>query len=406
MSLSSFSDLHSAYRSEALPHHKLICLLLLSASERKLKKAVFSKPLQKETVRAVLTHRVVGGAECIQIETFRADNKALHENLKLSDEGIFSRLADFSAGFHQINLITTAGECEMRTSKSGNSVLLGGDKLEKALAKTTETVTVEGNNREKNRILTGKEEFLRYLGVSDANGRVYDKKQSKFRQINRFLEEIRDVKDALPKEEIVVADLCCGKSYLTFAAYHYLSSVLGLRVTMFGADLKPDVIAYCEETARALHFDGLSFLCTDIRLYTPPKKPNLVISLHACDTATDIVLEKAVQWGADVILSTPCCHHELNHTLACPELAFLAEHSMLRQKFCDAATDALRLKLLQSEGYRTEALELIDPEETPKNILLRAVKRKRFDPASEEAEVLRAEYRAAKDFLLRARIRF
>ena len=173
---------------------------------------------------------------------------------------------------------------------------------------------------------------------------------------------------------------------------------------MFGADLKADVIAYCEETARALHFDGLSFLCTDITVYEPPKKPNLVISLHACDTATDIVLESAVRWNADVILSTPCCHHELNRTLACPELSFISAHSMLRQKFCDAATDALRLKKLDAEGYRTEALELVDPEETPKNILLRAVRRKNFDKNSVEAKELMEEYEAARAFLLRGRI--
>ncbi|MBO5271036.1 MAG: methyltransferase, partial [Clostridia bacterium] len=197
-----------------------------------------------------------------------------------------------------------------------------------------------------------------------------------------------------------------GKSYLTFAAYYYLSEIPGLRVSMFGADLKPDVIAYCEETARALDFDGLSLLCTDIRAYTPPKSPHLVISLHACDVATDIVLEKAVDWGADVILSTPCCHHELNHSIQCSPLSFVTEHSMLRQKLCDAATDALRLKLLESEGYRTEALELIDPEETPKNILLRAVRRKGFDKASEEAVALREEYLAAREFLLGKKIVF
>ena len=143
---------------------------------------------------------------------------------------------------------------------------------------------------------------------------------------------------------------------------------------------------------------------TDITVYEPPKKPNLVISLHACDTATDIVLESAVRWNADVILSTPCCHHELNRTLACPELSFISAHSMLRQKFCDAATDALRLKKLDAEGYRTEALELVDPEETPKNILLRAVKRKGFDKNSAEAKELLEEYEAARAFLLRGRI--
>ena len=375
-------------------------LICTAASGKQLKKVVFSKSVDPEVVRAVATLRHVGKADCLQIERFCTDNKAKHENLPIEQLNESNRIDELIASFQQINLITTAGDAELRTSKKGKVALIGGERLKKALDSSDLTVEIDGNNRAKQYILSGSEEFLCYLGVSDKNGRVYDKKQSKFRQINRFLEEIRDVREFLPKEEIVVADLCCGKSYLTFAAYYYLSEILGLRVTMFGADLKADVIAYCEETARALHFDGLSFLCTDITVYEPPKKPNLVISLHACDTATDIVLESAVRWNADVILSTPCCHHELNRTLACPELSFISAHSMLRQKFCDAATDALRLKYLESEGYSCEALELIDPEETPKNVMLRAVAKKNFSRESAAAKKALEEYLAAKRFLL------
>ena len=386
------------------PVEEMTGLILSAASGRALKKAVFSKPLDPTVVRAVATLRRIGKNDCIQIETFTKDNKARHENLQIDAPETEARLSAVLSAFGQINLLTTAGDCEIRTSKSGKATLIGGGKLKTALGGTVEAVEIHSNNREKNRILTGKEDFLRLLGVSDANGRVYDKKQSKFRQINRFLEEIRDVRHALPEKEITVADLCCGKSYLTFAAYYYLSEILGLRVTMFGADLKEDVIAYCNETAKACGFDGLSFLCTDIRAYTPPALPQLVISLHACDTATDIVLAKAIEWKADVILSTPCCHHELNHSIVCPSLSFITEHSMLRQKLCDAATDAMRLKLLDSEGYRTEALELIDPEETPKNVLLRAVRRKNFDKTSAEAIRLRKEYDDVREFLLGKRI--
>ena len=169
---------------------------------------------------------------------------------------------------------------------------------------------------------------------------------------------------------------------------------------MTGVDLKPDVVEYCNTVAKKLGFDGLEFLCGDISKYDAGEKVHLVISLHACDTATDLVLAKAVEWNADVILSTPCCHHELNHTLNCNTLSFIAEHSMLRQKFCDAATDALRLKLLESQGYAVAALELIDPEETPKNIMLRALRKSGFDQNSPTAKKLRDEYRAAKAFLL------
>ena len=374
-------------------------LLSAAVQSGRLRRAVFSKPDDKETVKCVLTLRKLGKVTVAQAETFRTDNKALHENIALDDS---ARLSALVAAFAQVNLLTTAGDCEFRRSKSGKCVILGESKLARALQSIdAPTVQVIDNNRQKNRILKGDEPFLRLLDVSDENGRVYDKKQAKFRQINRFLELIRDCLSHLPATgELRICDLCCGKSYLSFAAYHYFTNVLGRQVRMTGVDLKSDVIAYCNEVAQKLHFDGLEFLCGDINAYRMDEKAHLVISLHACDTATDLVLAKAMEWNADVILSTPCCHHELNHTLNCAPLSFIAEHSMLRQKLCDAATDALRLKLLESKGYAVAALELIDPEETPKNIMLRALRKKNFRPDSEEALRLSAEYAQAKAFLL------
>ena len=167
---------------------------------------------------------------------------------------------------------------------------------------------------------------------------------------------------------------------------------------MTGVDLKRDVVEYCSDVAEKLGFDGLEFICGDIKKYETDDMPDLVISLHACDIATDIVLEKAAEWNTAVILSTPCCHHELNHKLDCPELEFIAKYSMLRQKLCDAATDAMRLKLLEANGYNTDALELIDPDDTPKNIMLRAIKRKKKDPSA-EARALE-EYKSIRKFLM------
>ena len=168
---------------------------------------------------------------------------------------------------------------------------------------------------------------------------------------------------------------------------------------MTGIDLKPDVVENCNAVARAVGFDGLEFICMDVNDYEPEERPSLVISLHACDIATDIVLCKAASWNADVILSTPCCHHELNHSIDCEQLSFITEHSMLRQKLCDAATDALRLCRLEAEGYSTSTLELIDPNDTPKNVMLRAIRKKNFDKGSFEAEQARKKYLAAKSFL-------
>ena len=173
---------------------------------------------------------------------------------------------------------------------------------------------------------------------------------------------------------------------------------MGRDVKMYGVDLKADVIEYCNKVAEDIGFDNLKFFCADITQYECEKKPDLVISLHACDIATDIVLDKAIKENAKVILSTPCCHHELNHTLNCKTLDFVGKHSMLRQKMCDALTDALRLMKLESEGYSVCALELIDPEDTPKNIMLRAIKKKSFD--KNQANELRSEYEKTKNFLL------
>lgn len=374
-------------------------LICLSARERQLKKAVFSKPADAAVRRAEITPRRISGKDVLQLETYLADNKAIQRNIPVDDT---SAVGAVVSGFSQVNVITSCGESEYRKSKSGNDTVIGYDKLKKSLGQTGGgSLEPESNNREKNYILTGDEAFLKYLGVSGADGRVYDRKQSKFRQINRFLELIRDIEEYLPDDNLRICDLCCGKSYLSFAVYHYFAVIKKMKVSMSGVDLKPDVIEYCKETAAALGYGGLEFVCGDIREYKTDVLPQLVVSLHACDTATDIVLEKAAEWRAKVILSTPCCHHELNHTINCPELKFITDYSMLRQKFCDAATDAMRLKKLEAEGYMTAALELIDPEETPKNIMLRAIRLDKFDPESERAKKLAEEYRNIKEFLVR-----
>ena len=374
-------------------------ILIRSASMGALRKAVFSKPQDRSIIKAIASPISVGGSACIQVEFFHTDNKATHKNIALSEDSA-SAVLKIATEFGQINVLTVLGDCELRTSKSGKCTLIGGEKLQRKLEASAPIIPVSAhNNRDKKYILDGSEPFLSYLGVSDKNGRIYDKKQSKFRQINRFLELVRDVEDKLPKGEIRICDLCCGKSYLSFAVYHYFANIKGYTVSMTGIDLKSDVIEHCSRTARDLGFDGLEFVAGDIRAYSTDVPPSLVISLHACDIATDIVLEKAADWQADVILSTPCCHHEMNKVISNPDLSFITDYSMLRQKLCDAATDALRLKRLEAHGYVTAALELIDPDETPKNIMLRAVRKRGFKPDSPEARRAMEEYFSAKRYL-------
>ena len=395
------------------PAAALAALITHAAEAEILSKAIFSKPHDKALSRVTLTLKKVKGETVLQLETLRVANvadtqvngkkpvQASQENMTLTDAP--ERLTALVGQFDQINLMTTAGNCELRRAKSGKETLLGATPIQKALNggdNTPKKITIGGNDKVKRRILSGAEPFLVELGVSDQNGRVHDKKQAKYRQINRFLELIRDVEAHLPAEGTLnIADLCCGKSYLSFAVYHYFTAVRGRTVRMVGVDMKAEVMEECNTVARSLGMEGLSFVCGDVTLYEFPEgaQVHMVISLHACDIATDIVLNKATEWGARVILSTPCCHHDLNKRLNSPALSFVAEHSMLRQKLCDAATDALRLKKLEANGYDVTALELIDPEETPKNIMLRGIRK--YSPDAPRCKKAAEEYRAAYAFL-------
>jgi len=375
---------------------KLCNLVALLIEKKALKKVVLSKPDSCDEIKSVLTPKNISGEYAIQIETFSKDNKAYHRNIKSDFENEFNQ--SFSK-YAQINIVSTVGDCQYMRAKSGKETLIGDKKIRASLADgKIEEVVENQNNKVKNYILNGNEDFLKKLGVSDETGRIRDKMQAKFRQINRFIEHIEAIRDKLPQNDINIYDLCCGKSYLSFAVYHYFKNILKMNVHMICVDLKCDVIEYCTNVAKRLGFDEMQFVCGDIIKYNMELKPHLVISLHACDIATDIVLNKASENGADVILSTPCCHHELNHTINCEALSFVTRHSMLRQKMCDALTDSLRLLKLESEGYRVDALELIDPEDTPKNIMLRAIKKHNIN--KEKLTELKNQYENIKNFLL------
>lgn len=376
---------------------------LVSEAAKKglLERCSFSVPLDRTVGKARASSCAIGGKRMLQLELFLADGKAIQRNIREDD---LASLAEFTRGFLRANLVTPAGGCEYRAAARGNAKLLGAGAVGAALqtADAAPTERLRGNDREKNRLLRGDEDFLKALGISSPDGRVYDKKQPKFRQICRFLEHIREIEGSLPAEGTLrICDLCCGKSYLSFAVYYYFAVMRGRRVSMTGVDLKPDVIEYCKKTAAGLGFDGLEFICGDVRGYDSSEKglPQLVVSLHACDIATDTVLRKAADWRADVILSTPCCHHALANIIDCPELGFVTEHPFLSRKLCDALTDAARLKLLESEGYSVTALELTDPDDTPKNVLLRAVRNKNADP--ERLAASRRQYEELRRFLVR-----
>ena len=206
-------------------------------------------------------------------------------------------------------------------------------------------------------------------------GKIVHSRYDKFRQMNRFLEFIEDIVPELPKDrESVIIDFGCGKSYLTFAMYYYLKELKKYDVHIIGLDLKEDVIRKCNGLAEKYGYEKLHFLCGDIAEYEGVQKVDMVVTLHACDKATDYALAKAVEWDAQVILSVPCCQHELNDQIQNKLLSPVLKYGLLKERMSALLTDGIRAELLESKGYSTQILEFIDMEHTPKNLLIRAVK--------------------------------
>lgn len=227
--------------------------------------------------------------------------------------------------------------------------------------------------------------FMIDLGVMGQDGKIIRTRYDKFRQINRFLEYIEDILPKLDKErELTIIDFGCGKSYLTFAMYYYLKELKGYNIRIIGLHLKADVIEHCNELRTRYGYDKLDFYVGDIATYKDVDKVDMVVTLHACDTATDYALAKAVKWGAEVILSVPCCQHEANRTIKSDILSPVMDYGILKERMAAIVTDAARAKLLTANGYDTQILEFIDMEHTPKNLLIRAVKSSKEDISARE----------------------
>ncbi|MBR6917388.1 MAG: SAM-dependent methyltransferase [Clostridia bacterium] len=341
------------------------------------------------------TPKSISGKSIIQLEYQLTEGRVKHKNSQLDEAGgVVDEM--LSLGAKNVQLVCCDSTATLLVSNKG-----AVNTSFKSLAAHPSVIRFPvGNDREKNYLFSGDESFLIELGISDKNGRVHDKRQSKFRQINRFAEQVRDIMKHLPEDgTIYVYDMCCGKSYLSFAVYSYLADKLSRDVRMYCVDLKASVIEFCASVAAKLSYDGMVFSCADITTYTPGTRVDLVISLHACDTATDMVLDFAVKSGAKVILSTPCCQHEMMRIMDCPQLEFISKYSILKQKIASCATDALRLAKLEASGYKTDAIELIDPEETPKNVLIRGIRRRNFNIESKEAKQLCEYYNRSYSFM-------
>lgn len=330
---------------------------------------------QKVKIRPVLLKDTLN----FQITEYKG-KQVFHENLEKPEAAgyIITQMENF---FGQMVLESTTKTVNVLVSKKGTVTVK--QKVQKNEVKPKEL----SHNRKKRYILEEGEvvPFLVDLGVQTKEGKIVHSRYDKFRQINRFLEFIQDIVEDLPKgRELTIVDFGCGKSYLTFAMYHYLKVMKGFDIRVIGLDLKEDVIAYCNELKEKYGYEKMTFTTGDIASYTGVDAVDMVVTLHACDTATDYALEKAVKWGASVILSVPCCQHELNCQIKNEELSAVLKYGLLKERIAALVTDGLRAEMLEQCGYDTQVLEFIDMEHTPKNILIRGVKRNKEQKADFE----------------------
>ena len=332
---------------------------------------VISKARQDKNITKVKIRPVLMKGELYFQASTTVGTRQLHKNYR-KEEMIGEILELMERQFGQLQLTSRKTDATALVSKKGKMTV----KSKKHRALDSCEVSLE-HNRQKEYILpVGKPvEFLIDLGVMRSDGQIVHAKYDKFRQINRFLEFIADILPQLDKDrEITIVDFGCGKSYLIFAMYYYLHHIKEYDVRIIGLDLKEDVICRCNELRARYGFEKLDFCIGDIAAFERKEPVDMVVTLHACDTATDFALAKAVGWSASVILSVPCCQHELNEQISCEALEPVLSYGIIKERMAALVTDALRAQMLQEQGYETQILEFIDMEHTPKNLLIRAVK--------------------------------
>ncbi len=356
---------------------------------KQLVSATISQPRMKsnEVKRVKLKPIELKGTYHIQLE-YQYERILKHDNIEL--HLIEAKIDELFEDFRQFQ-----GDFETE------SVQVQLSKKNKVLIKTTANATAKkanlSHNRKKNYLLDPETPypFLIRLGVQSPEGKVKKQKYDKFKQINRFIEFIHDSLEYLPKDRTIrILDFGSGKSYLTFALYHYLKVEQGLDIRVTGLDLKKEVIEECAQIAADLQYDSLEFLVGDINDYNDESSVDMVVTLHACDVATDMALSRAVKWGAKVILSVPCCQHELNNQINSSPLDIMLQHGLIKERFSALATDSIRAEILSLVGYDAQLMEFIDMSHTPKNILIRA-----YYTGKKPSDEQLARYHAFTNFL-------
>lgn len=336
---------------------------------------IISNPRRKEEAFKVKVRPIMmKGSICFQ-ETISRGTQVFHDNYE--KDGMLDRLVRYmEEDFRQLEAQSMDGKLNVLVSKKGRMTI----KQQKADSSQNQMMPDMSHNRSKQYIL--KEgvpvPFLIDLDVQTAEGTIVKSRYNKFKQINRYLEFVEDILPALSKERTIhIIDFGCGKSYLTFALYYYLHELKQLDVMITGLDLKTDVINKCNQLAERYGYDQLQFFQGDISTFQGAECVDMVVTLHACDTATDFAIKKAVDWGARVIFTVPCCQHEVNKQIENELLSPVFQYGLLKERISALLTDGIRANLLEEAGYETQVLEFISMEHTPKNILIRAVKRER-----------------------------
>ena len=318
--------------------------------------------------KVVFERKMISGRRCYQIERY-TEKQVFHENIE-EDELAETLTGQGIDGYRQLNAFAADEEWDVKISKKG--------KISVNRRKTEgKAITVSGNNRKKKYILEEGMDIpvFTHLGIFTKDGKVVNSMYDKYKQINRFAEIVDDVLKSYNKSSINIVDFGCGKSYLTFIVYYYLHEIKGLDVHITGLDLKEQVIKDCNSLAEKFGYTGLKFELGDIHGYKSDMDVDMVMTLHACDVATDYALYNAICWNAQYILSVPCCQHELNKQIHTDDLAALTRYGIIKERFAALATDSIRGLMLEACGYKTDIMEFIDIAHSPKNLLIRAVKK-------------------------------
>lgn len=372
-----------------LDKNELKVQLLNIIDRNEIEGAVISSPLKKSSdITKIKIEPVMLKGKLKYRFAYYEGQKVIHKNI--DRENVFDEIiAVMEEGFKQCS-ITANKHCTVLMNKKRLFSLTG---VKENINKKAVSVS---HNKVKNYIIGENEyvEWMYLLGIMDKDGVVLKHRQKKFRQINKFLEMLKDIESEILENSVII-DMGCGKSYLTFAMYHYFNIINKKNVEIRGYDLKKDVVEYCNELSQRFGFDRLKFYCEDISgIENTDERISMIITLHACDTATDYAIYHGIRWGCRVMMNVPCCQHELFHQMKNDSMNIMLKHGIIKERFAALLTDSLRAQIIELMGYKVQVMEFIDIEDTPKNIMIRSVKtgRKGNKALKEDVERIIKEY--------------